>query len=202
MPTSPRSTPPRSSVSRRWPANGGIRPAKFAPLHRFNPVRHRLHPRRRRSPISAARRAIRHALRGLTLLDIGCGGGLAQRADGAAGRSVTGIDAAPPTSRIADLHARGQGLSIDYRQDDRRERSPMPARAIRRRTEDGNGRARRRCRLFLRRLCEAGRARRPDVRRRSTAPSRPGAGQSRRGILLGWLPRGTHEWSRFLTPFD
>lgn len=52
---------------------------------------------------------------GLTLLDLGCGGGLMSEALAAQGANVTGLDAAPRAIEIARAHAAQSGLSIDYR---------------------------------------------------------------------------------------
>src|SRR5258707_13886032 len=92
-----------------WDPNG-----KFAPLHRLNPVRlgyirDRAAAHWQRDPLSGA------PLRGLSLLDIGCGGGLLCEPMARLGAAVTGIDAAPRNIATARLHAEGQGLAIDYR---------------------------------------------------------------------------------------
>lgn len=87
---------------------------KFAPLHRFNPVRigfirDRVAGRRGGDP-----RDIR-PLAGVRLLDIGCGGGLLAEPMARLGAEVTAIDAAARNIEIARLHAEQSGLDIDYR---------------------------------------------------------------------------------------
>lgn len=87
---------------------------KFAPLHRFNPVRigfirDRVMARRGGDP-----REIR-PLAGIRLLDIGCGGGLLAEPMARLGAEVTAIDAAARNIEIARLHAEQSGLDIDYR---------------------------------------------------------------------------------------
>ncbi len=87
---------------------------KFAPLHRFNPVRigfirDRLVARLGRDP-----RDLR-PLEGLRLLDIGCGGGLLAEPMARLGARVTAIDAALRNIEVARLHAGQSGLDIDYR---------------------------------------------------------------------------------------
>jgi 2-polyprenyl-6-hydroxyphenyl methylase/3-demethylubiquinone-9 3-methyltransferase len=52
---------------------------------------------------------------GLTLLDIGCGGGLLCEPLTRLGFKVTGIDAGEKNIKIAELHAAKMGLKIDYR---------------------------------------------------------------------------------------
>lgn len=49
------------------------------------------------------------------ILDVGCGGGILSEALAEAGAEVTGIDLSTPSIEAARLHAREQGLSIDYR---------------------------------------------------------------------------------------
>ena len=88
---------------------------KFAPLHHLNPVRIgyiRDHAARHwnRDPLGD------RPLMGLSLLDIGCGGGLLCEPMARLGAQVTGIDAAQRNIATASLHAEKQGLAIDYRQ--------------------------------------------------------------------------------------
>jgi 2-polyprenyl-6-hydroxyphenyl methylase/3-demethylubiquinone-9 3-methyltransferase len=87
---------------------------KFAPLHKFNPVRlafirdQALH-RFGREPQA------RRPFEGLRLLDIGCGGGLLCEPMTRLGFQVTGVDASARNIATASTHAAEQGLSIDYR---------------------------------------------------------------------------------------
>ena len=86
----------------------------FRPLHRINPAR--LDFIRRQLLAAFGRDAF--ALRpfdGLTLVDIGCGGGLIAEPMARLGFAVTGIDAAAPAIDIARAHAEASGLPIDYR---------------------------------------------------------------------------------------
>jgi 2-polyprenyl-6-hydroxyphenyl methylase/3-demethylubiquinone-9 3-methyltransferase len=87
---------------------------KFRPLHRLNPVRLRFirdHLCRRfgRDPTAA------RPLAGLRLIDIGCGGGLLCEPLTRLGARVTGIDAAERNIAVAAVHAEQSGLEIDYR---------------------------------------------------------------------------------------
>jgi len=87
---------------------------KFAPLHKFNPVRlafirdQALH-RFARDP------AARRPFEGLTLLDIGCGGGLLSEPMSRLGFTVTGVDASERNIGVAAAHAEDVGVTIDYR---------------------------------------------------------------------------------------
>ena len=85
----------------------------FQPLHRINPtrltfIRDRLCGHFARDPRSAA------SLRGLAILDIGCGGGLLCEPLARLGASVTGIDAAAESAAAAGEHARQAELTIEY----------------------------------------------------------------------------------------
>lgn len=85
-----------------------------AMLHRLNPVR-----------LSYIRGQIdahwhidareRHPLAGKRALDVGCGAGLLAEPLARMGAAVTGVDAAPENIAAAREHAAGQGLAIDYR---------------------------------------------------------------------------------------
>ena len=83
------------------------------PLHRLTPARMRY----------LSERLARHfgresgagALEGLSLLDIGCGGGLVSEPLARLGADVTGVDAAAKNIEAAKLHAAEGGLKIDYR---------------------------------------------------------------------------------------
>ena len=86
----------------------------FRPLHKFNParisyIRDRLLAHFGRDP------AAERPFAGLTLLDIGCGGGLIAEPMARLGFTVTAIDASGENIGTAALHAERMGLSIDYR---------------------------------------------------------------------------------------
>src|SRR5262245_30764689 len=86
---------------------------KFAPLHRLNPVRigyvrDRIAQHWQRDALSGA------PIEGLSLIDIGCGGGLLCEPTARLGARVTGIDASARNITVASAHAEKQGLAIDY----------------------------------------------------------------------------------------
>lgn len=86
----------------------------FKPLHRINPARLTYI----RDQIARAfGRDIRAAksLSGLSILDIGCGGGLVCEPLARLGAEMTGIDPAPEAIAAARAHAAAGGLAIDYR---------------------------------------------------------------------------------------
>jgi len=85
-----------------------------AMLHRLNPVR-----------LGYIRDQIDHhwggdecslrPLHGKRAADVGCGGGLIAEPLARLGAEVTGVDPSPETIAVARAHAEGQGLAIDYR---------------------------------------------------------------------------------------
>lgn len=107
---------------------------KFKPLHKFNPVRlkylrekitvhfHNVipsvaegsHLNKNRSFDSANASLKMTPLAGLTILDIGCGGGLLSVPLTRLGAAVTGIDASEKNVKVAQIHAEKEGLNIEY----------------------------------------------------------------------------------------
>lgn len=85
-----------------WDINGPM-----APLHRMNPVRLEY----------IVDRITAHygAVKGLRILDIGCGGGLVAEPLVRLGAHVTGIDGASDLIAVAQHHAASQDLKIEYR---------------------------------------------------------------------------------------
>ena len=91
-----------------WDVNG-----KFKPLHMFNPIR-----------IEYIVEKIKHhfkinnnkagLLNGLSILDIGCGGGLISEPMTRLGARVTGIDASEKNIKVAKLHSNKNKLNINY----------------------------------------------------------------------------------------
>ena len=86
---------------------------KFKPLHKFNPIR-----------IKYIKDSIienfklqnneKLPLKGINLLDIGCGGGLLSEPMSRLGATVTGIDASEKNIEIAKIHAKKSKLNINY----------------------------------------------------------------------------------------
>ncbi|KZD12652.1 bifunctional 2-polyprenyl-6-hydroxyphenol methylase/3-demethylubiquinol 3-O-methyltransferase UbiG [Oceanibaculum pacificum] len=86
----------------------------FRPLHRLNPVRLRYIRDRLCAHFWLDAQAPK-PLAGLRLIDIGCGGGLLCEPLTRMGATVTGIDAAAEGIAAAKAHAEEAGLAIDYR---------------------------------------------------------------------------------------
>ena len=92
-----------------WDPNG-----KFKPLHLMNPCR--LDYITTQIAAEFDRNLAGPApFAGLRILDIGCGGGLLSEPMARLGATVVGADAAPRNIPVAQVHAEQSGLSIDYR---------------------------------------------------------------------------------------
>ncbi len=186
-----------SRIAEEWWDPAG----KFAPLHKLNPVRigyirDRVASHWRREALSG------HPLEDLSLLDIGCGGGLLCEPMARLGAQVTGIDASGRNVAIAAAHADRQGLSIDYRQhtaevmvlEDKRY-DVVLALEIVEHVADVD--------LFLK---SCGGLVKPGgllflstLNRTAKAWALAVAGAE---YVLRWLPRGTHDWKKFLEPSE
>ena len=86
----------------------------FAPLHKLNPVRLTFIRDVALRHFQRDRRSLR-PFEGLSLLDLGCGGGLLAEPMARLGFDVTGIDAAENNTRAAAAHAASSGVDVTYR---------------------------------------------------------------------------------------
>jgi len=87
------------AMARRW----WDKESEFKPLHQINPLR--LSYIQDRAELSGRR-----------VLDVGCGGGILSESMAAAGAHVTGIDMGVAALRVARLHQHESHLTIDYQQ--------------------------------------------------------------------------------------
>jgi 2-polyprenyl-6-hydroxyphenyl methylase/3-demethylubiquinone-9 3-methyltransferase len=168
-------------------------------LHKFNPVRlayirDEACRRFERDPRSA------QSLAGLRILDVGCGGGVLSEPLARLGASVTGLDPAPTNIEVARRHAERAGIAVDYRGE------TVEAVVARGETFDI---------VLAMEVVEhvadvqafinaCARAVKPggflamatlNRTLRSFALAIVGA-----EYVLGWLPKGTHQWEKFVTP--
>jgi 2-polyprenyl-6-hydroxyphenyl methylase/3-demethylubiquinone-9 3-methyltransferase len=186
-----------SALAEEWWDPAG----KFRPLHKLNPtrlafVRDRVAGHFGRDPLAG------QPFDGLTILDIGCGGGLLAEPLRRLGARVTGIDASGRNVEVAALHAAQGGLEGDYRH------------------------------ATAERLAEAGESFDVVLNMEvvehvadlnafldaSSALVKPGGAmvvatlnRTPKAFLLGilgaeyllrWLPPGTHDWRRFVRPSE
>lgn len=174
---------------------------KFGVLHVFNPVRlqfikEQVTARLGRDPLE------REPFAGLRLLDIGCGGGLLSEPMARLGFEVLGADASEKNIRTASTHAGEQGLPIDYRATSAEQLAAAGERfdvilnmEVIEHVADID--------LFLAScatmLKPGGIMFVATLNRtlKSWALAIVGA-----EYVLGWLPRGTHDWNRFLKPME
>ena len=91
-----------------WNPNG-----KFKPLHLFNPARIKFIEEKLISYFKVKPK-IQNPLKKINILDIGCGGGLLCEPLKKLGASVTGIDASKNNIEAAKLHAKKMNLKINY----------------------------------------------------------------------------------------
>ncbi|MSP05581.1 MAG: bifunctional 2-polyprenyl-6-hydroxyphenol methylase/3-demethylubiquinol 3-O-methyltransferase UbiG [Acetobacteraceae bacterium] len=166
----------------------------MAPLHRMNPAR---------IGWMLARLRSRHPdLAGLRVLDVGCGAGLAAEALARAGLDVLGIDAAGAAIDAAQAHALGQRLPLSYRAitaetllgEGKRFPVITALEVIEHVADPGSFIA------LLASLLELGGTlflSTLNRTARSFITAKLGA-----EYLLRWLPIGTHDWRRFLTPAE
>jgi len=176
-------------AARWWDPDGPMRP-----LHRMNPSR---------IGWIAGHVARRFPGRtGVRVLDLGCGAGLAAEALARRGCDVLGVDAAPDVIGAAAEHARGQSLRLVYRvgtaEDVLAEGLRFPivtALEVIEHVPDPTG--------FVRVLAEllepGGLLFLSTLNRtqRSFLVAKLGA-----EYLLRWLPVGTHDWRKFVTPAE
>lgn len=167
-----------------------------AMLHRLNPVRLSFIRDAIDTHFSADSRSVR-PLAGRRALDAGCGAGLLCEPLARLGANVTGVDAAPENVAAARAHAEAMGLPIDYRQGELGALGlsgfdlVCSLEVIEHVTDKA---------AFLRSLAAA---LAPGGLMILSCPNR--TPQSRLLLVeaaerLGQVPRGTHDWSQFVTP--
>ena len=164
--------------------------SEFKPLHDINPLRLGYIDRRA-------------GLKGKRVLDVGCGGGILSEAMSASGATVTGIDAGDKPLKVAQLHLLESGLEVEYRKmtveelaDEQTqsfdivtcmemlEHVPDPASAVQ---------------ACARLVKPGGRCFFSTINRNPKSYLFAILGAE---YLLNLLPRGTHEYAKFITPAE
>jgi len=87
---------------------------KFKPLHLFNPARIKFIREKLISHFGINANTTTAPLKNINILDVGCGGGLLCEPLKRLGANITGIDASKNNIEIAKLHAKEMDLNINY----------------------------------------------------------------------------------------
>jgi len=173
-------------ASQWWDVNG-----KFRPLHDINPLRLALIDEHA------------HGVKGKRAIDIGCGGGIASEGLARMGAQVTGIDMAGKALAVAKLHALESNAVVDYREMTAEAAAEQYAATFEIVT----------CLEMLEHVPEPA-----SVVRACAALAKPGATLAFSTIsrtpkayamavlgaeyVLGLLPKGTHDYAKFIKPSE
>jgi 2-polyprenyl-6-hydroxyphenyl methylase/3-demethylubiquinone-9 3-methyltransferase len=177
-----------------WDLNG-----KFKPLHMLNPCRLDYITTQIAGEFDRDLKTA-EPFKGLRILDIGCGGGLLAEPMARLGADVVGADAAERNIPVAKVHAEQSGLTIDYRH--------TTAEAMAEASEQFDVVLNMEvvehvaspidyliaCRQLLKpgglHICST-------INRNPKSYAMAIIGAEH---IMRWLPKGTHEWSKFITP--
>jgi len=172
---------------------------KFKPLHMLNPCRLDYITTQIAGEFDLDR-VTTAPFAGLRILDIGCGGGLLSEPMARLGAEVVGADAAAGNIPVAQIHAQQSGLDIDYRH--------TTAEALAEAGEQFDVVLNMEvvehvadplayltaCRALLKpgglHICST-------INRNAKSFAMAIVGAE---VIMRWLPRGTHEWDKFITP--
>ncbi|MCO4847199.1 MAG: bifunctional 2-polyprenyl-6-hydroxyphenol methylase/3-demethylubiquinol 3-O-methyltransferase UbiG [Yoonia sp.] len=172
---------------------------KFKPLHMMNPVR--LDYITRQIAAEFGRDLNGPApFKGLRIADIGCGGGLLCEPMARLGADVVGVDAAARNIPVAEVHAAQSGLKIDYRHTTAEAMAAAGEQfdvvinmEVVEHVADPQGYLTA-CQQLLKsgglHLCST-------INRNAKSFAMAIVGAE---WVMRWLPKGTHEWSKFITP--
>lgn len=175
----------------------------FKPLHRLNPVRMAyIRDQFTDMPAPRSSKRARHPLSGLRIADIGCGGGIVSEPLARMGAHVTGVDAGAENIAAARRHAEAMGLTIDYKAMTAEDLAATKAQfdavtalEIIEHVEEP---------AFFVAACASllkpgGRIVLSTLNR---TPASFALGIVAAEYVLGWVPRGTHDWRKFVRPSE
>jgi len=181
-------------ASEWWNPNG-----KFKPLHRFNPIRIKYI---KENIIKNFKLNLsEHSLKKVNILDIGCGGGLLTEPMSRLGANVVGIDASKKNIDVAKFHAKKNKLKINYicaspeSLKIKKKFDVILNMEIVEHVDDVN--------FFIKKSS--------DLLKKNGLMFVATLNKTLKSYLfaivgaeyiLKWLPIGTHEWEKFLTPDD
>lgn len=173
-----------------WDENG-----PFKPLHRLNPVRIKYIKQQICAHFNRDFDDLK-ALKGLKILDIGCGGGLVCEPLARLGASVTGIDADANAIEVAKNHS---DLGINYICDDAanldKEFDIVLALEVIEHVSDIDA--------FINTCAKR---MKPDgiiiMSTLNRTPKSYALGIVAAEYILGWVPKGTHNWKKFVKPSE
>ena len=175
-----------------WDVNG-----KFKPLHMFNPIRIEYITETIKKYYKLKSKG--NYLKGLKILDIGCGGGLISEPMSRLGAKVTGIDASEKNIEVAKLHAKKNSLDINYlntspeKLDELEKYDIVLNLEIVEHVENVN--------LYIKScnklLKQNGLMFTATLNRSLTSYVKAIVGAE---YILRWLPIGTHDWNKFIKP--
>ena len=185
-----------SKLAKDWHNPNG----KFKPLHLFNPARIELVKEKLISHFKINRKS-KKPLKDLKILDIGCGGGLLCEPLNRLGANITGIDASQKNIEAAKLHSKEMNLNINYiccspeNLNSKNKFDVILNMEIVEHVSDVN--------LFIKSCSEM--VKKNGIMFVATINKNL---KSYLFAILGaeyilrWLPIGTHDWDKFLTPND
>jgi len=174
---------------------------KFWPLHRLNRVREAYLKQQICNHFDRDA-TISKPLQGLSVIDIGCGGGILSESMAKLGATVTGIDVVPKSLQVARQHSQNQQLKVNYIdcsaeemvQSEQQYDVVLNMEVVEHVVE---------LPTFIRSCAQL--LKEDGITFIATINRNPlswliaiiGA-----EYILGWLPRGTHQWSKFVKPSE